>query len=412
MVVEYPDVMNDIIEARLRYESRVVQYLAEFPSKSTPAGDVAQLTLVLQSVMEVPVDVGVHLALPRPRRRLKRLPQPLFQIFQPDIRLTLEEGEAGQLVIPVHVQPQVPPGEYAFTIRVLSWAAREAIRRRPERRESQIGDLKIRHPQGLGISQIVSWGYKTKKKREQVVSLIVSGAREPPESVDIKPHFSSLWTPQDWESVAAARSELNNRRVHVLSELTAEAVYLPFLRETQASFANSGVRFHVAEAVFLAKILTYTVTYLMRNAEWQDCLLIPIYAYAQANEQATDDAVWLVTRLGYMHVLGLAIALSFSLVEEALQREVWDWAVQRALRRFIVECLDTGAALPAEFLYLPLILGGIAVANEVVLGDGDVQASLHLLAKAKAGKANLFADAELKELNDAFDQLIARQRQG
>jgi hypothetical protein len=85
---------------------------------------------------------------------------------------------------------------------------------------------------------------------------------------------------------------------------------------------------------------------------------------------------------------------------------------QRALREFIVECLDTGTNLPAEFLYLPLILGGIMVAGEVVLEGETVSDSLRVLAKAKAERADLFADPDLRELSDVFDRLVAKQARG
>jgi hypothetical protein len=105
----------------------------------------------------------------------------------------------------------------------------------------------------------------------------------------------------------------------------------------------------------------------------------------------------------------LAIALSFSLAEEVLQRQVWQPAEQRALREFIVDCLGTGGRLPEEFVYLPLILGGIAATREVVVGQEDIAESLRLLARAKAERSQVFADAELRDVNDVFDRLVAKQ---
>jgi len=421
MAVEYPDVMNDVLDARQRFESGAVQYLAEWSVHPVPAGETAQLTLVLQSVMDVPVRVTLHLALPESKGKLRRLPQPLFQIFQPDIQLTLADGEVAQLVIPIYVQPHVPWGEYVFTMHVRSEPKQEGTRIRSQRGENRMGDLKIHHPQGLGITQISPWGFATQKAQRQRLSLTVSevgvvseaGAAdvvgEQPKDVDLKPQFQSLWARQDLELIAPARHEVNERRTYVVPELTIEALYLSFMKESQASFADCDMQLHIVEAIFLTKILTYTVTYLTQNAEWQDCLLVPIYAYAQANEQPTNDVLWLVTQLGYTHLVELAIALSFSLVEEMLQREPWSPAEQSALRNFIVECLDTGAELPVEFLYLPLVLGGVAVASEVVLKEETVSDSLRLLSKAKAERSDLFADPDLQELNDVFDRLVTMQ---
>jgi hypothetical protein len=410
MTLEYPDVMNDVTDARLRFESGVVQYLAEFSWTQIAAGGVAELVLTLQNITDAPVNVAVHLELPRLTNRLKRLPQPLFEIFEPDVQLMLENGEVGQLSVPVYVCPHVPEGEYVFGIQVRSRSAAQVVRCRAERSDDRMGDIKLRHPQGLGIAPIASWGYETEKKQQQDITLVVGPAQAPAEDVDIKPQFHQVWTPQSWELIPPARQEVNARRAYLISDLVAEAVFVAFMRETQSVFSGVGVELHVGEAISIAKMLTWTVSYLMAgNESWQDCLLVPIFAYANANGQSTTDVVWIVTNLGYMHVLELAIALGFVVVEEALKRPMWDPAEQRAVREYIVRCLDSGASLPLEFVYLPLVLGGIAVAREVAFAQEDVLADLRLLAGAKAEKAELLADPELNELHNAFDRLLAKQ---
>ena len=408
MAIEYPDVMNDLTDARRRFEQGGVQYLAEFPPTPAAAGSVVEMTLSVQNVLDVPLKVGLRLALPELKGKLKRLPQPLFRLFRPDMGLKLEAAEVGQLIIPLQVSPHVPPGQYSFTLHVRAAPAGEGVRVRPERSENRLGDIKIRYPQGLGITQLVSWGFEAVKAGRQPIVLRVAGREEPPEEVNLKPRFSSEWTPDSWEWIPPARREVNERRIHLVPQLQIDNLYLPFMRESQSLFATAGVRLHVGEAIFVAKMLTYTVVYLMGNAEWQDCLLVPIYAFAKMSEEPTDDVVWLVTQLGYTHVLELSVALGFSLIEEVLQREPWAAMEQRAVRDFIVECIDGQAELPGEFVYLPLVLGGMAVAREVTVEGEDVRQSLQLLAKAKAAKEELFADPDLQAVNEAFDLLLRR----
>jgi hypothetical protein len=151
------------------------------------------------------------------------------------------------------------------------------------------------------------------------------------------------------------------------------------------------------------------MAYFLSVPAWQECLLVPILAYAQSEDLPTVDMRSLVTGIGYPHVLELAIALAFSLIEETLGRKPWLPAEQRALRDFVLRCQNTGAPLPVEFLYLPLILGGLAVAHELVLEGESVQQSLDLLCAAKKTRAEWFADSELAELNDIFEELLTRQ---
>ena len=60
--------------------------------------------------------------------------------------------------------------------------------------------------------------------------------------------------------------------------------------------------------------------------------------------------------------------------------------------------------LPPEFLYLPLILGGLAVARELKIPEEDLPHSLQLLTQAYQDRADLF-DEELALVNDLFEQL-------
>jgi hypothetical protein len=189
----------------------------------------------------------------------------------------------------------------------------------------------------------------------------------------------SAWTPEHWDLVSAARRELNERRLHAMSELTTRRLFADLLRESQAVFAEVGIQLALGEALFVAKMLTYTTTYFM------------------------------ITEVGYPHVLELAIALAFALVEETLGREPWQVAEQRALRDLILQYQSSGTTLQVEFLYVPLILGGLVVAHELVLEGENVQQSLDLLVAAKTKRAEWFADPELAEINDVFEELLTKQ---
>lgn len=410
MTLEYPDVMNDLTDARRRFESGSVQYLAEFVPSVVPVGDVARLVLTLQSAVDAPTHVRVDLSLPRPRGKLRRLAETPFEVMERVIRLTLEEGEVGQLTVPVRTHSLVPPDRYGFRVRVDAEARPGAARIRPDSSQNQLKGVRIRYPQGLGITQIASWGFESARRNVQDVDLELVGSTGQPAKVPMTPQFQSVWMPQHWDFVAAARREVNERRLYVLSELAADRIFASMFQESPMWFAESGVQLHVGEALFVAKMLTSTVTHLLRTVVGQDCLLVPIFAYALANEQPTGDVLWLVTQLGYTHVLELAIAQSFALVERALGRQVWNAAEQRAARDFITESLTAGTPLPVEFVYLPLILGGLVIAQEWVIDGEDVEQAKSLLRAAKAERADAFSGQEWSDLGDILGLLIAGQQ--
>jgi hypothetical protein len=408
MALAYPDVMNDLTDARHRFESGSVQYLAEFTDPVAPGG-VVPLVLTLQSVTDTPINVRVDLSAPRTRGKLRRLEQEPFEISETVIRLMLQDGEVGQLRVPVRVHPEVPAGEYVFVAHVESESGRGATRRRPSSSQNRIAGLSIRYPQGLGINQIASWGFETTRKRTQEVALQVADNANEVKAGSVVPRFESVWLPEHWDIVVAARREVAERRPYILSELTRDRVFVSLFQETPMWFSQSGLQLHVGEALLVTKILTATVARLLGSPTGQECLLVPIFGYALANEQPTGDVLWLVTQLGFMHVLELAIASSFTLVENVVGRQVWTYAEQRAARDFIVASLNEGTPLPAEFLYLPLILGGLVVVRDLVLEEEDVEQTIGLLQGARAERSDEFAGQEWRDLDEIYNLLVTRQ---
>jgi len=408
MAILYPDVMNDLTVAQQRFEAGCVQYLAEFQGSPVPAGGVAQLVVTLQNTVNAPARLAVRCVLPRLRGRLRRRAEPLFSLQESVLRLVLSEGEAGQVIVPVGVSPETPPGSYAFAVHVEAVTHASAERARPESSENQALGLEIGPPQGLGIVQFLSWGYEARRKAEQSVSLeVVAGAAQ--EEQDLSPRYVSAWTPDHWSVVVRARTELNDRRLHVMSDLSPPRLFVDLLKESQSVYKEVGLQLDMGEAIFVAKMLTYTTSYFMRELPWQECLLVPMLAYALSEELPTIDVRQIVTGVGYPHVVELAVAQAFFLIRRTLGRSPWQVAEQRALRDLILQCQATGAKLPVEFLYLPLILGGVVVAHDLAMEGEDVLQSLDRLAAAKNKRAEAFADPELAEINDVFEELLTRQ---
>jgi len=182
---------------------------------------------------------------------------------------------------------------------------------------------------------------------------------------------------------------------------------MSLLEESKSIWAESGVQLRIGEAIFLARILAYTVQYFLENETRLEALMLPIYELALRNGLPTSDALWLLTQLGYVRLLRLAIALSFGLLYNHLGKEPWSQEEQVAVAEFVAESMDKGSELPVEFLYLPLMLGGLLIGSELVMPKENLAQSLRLLARAKQEREAAF-DAELEDLSRIFDSLLAR----
>jgi hypothetical protein len=217
------------------------------------------------------------------------------------------------------------------------------------------------------------------------------------------PTFLSHWTVEQLTIQGRARKLVNDQRLYLIPQLSRQALFIAFLEESQARFKDAQLSLHMGEAIFLAKVLTYTVEYFLRLPDGQDAILVPAYSLAYRYDLPTNDPVFLVVRADYARIARLACSLSFGMLHQRHRREIWTLEEQTAVTDLVSNRVERGGSLPAEFLYLPLLLGGLMVADKVKLGNEDLAQSLELLGKARQQRAGELA--QNPDLVALLDQL-------
>lgn len=406
MAIEYPDILGEVTPARQRYEAGAVQYVGSLSREAVASGEAIELVLFLQSVANVPMDVALKLNVPLRTGGLRSKPSQL-KIGEAETTVPLKPAEVGELRIPIQTSVETPSATYEIKLEIMGTPKASANRIRAQQSKGRLGETILRDTIGLSLSSTIGVGFTARPGNKLSFKFNVTDQEGSAQEIDLTPTFTSLWTLEDWDLQHRAGREVNERRAHIVPYLAPEAIYVPLLDEGRRRFADSGIVLHVGEAISLAKILTHTVSYFTRNADLQDGLLIPIYMQAYLYDLPTDNATWLVTEVGYSRIVRLSIALSFALVESALQRQPWLLEEQRALANFVVRSLEAGHPLPLEFIYLPLLMGGALVMRQVVMEGEDPQQSLQMLAQAKKERAEDFT-GEAAETGALFDSLLAR----
>ncbi|MCR4407794.1 MAG: hypothetical protein NUW24_12895 [Anaerolineae bacterium] len=416
MEVEYPDILSEYVSARDRLETNGLQFVCQMDPHTVAPGEVTALLLYLQNALDVPLQVTVRVHIPSAKEMRRGRSGPLpplvnFTLFEPEMTLAMEAAEMGLLRIPLQIDPSTEQGEYGIRCSLAVTSQERGTRIRPLESQGRLGQTILKDTVGLGLAAAVGVGYISVPADQVTSTITVAGAAEQPAEVNLEPTFTSLWMPDELTIQQQALREINDRRIHILEQLKAEPMYVALLEESETAFNLASVALHVGERIFLARILTYTVQYFLENANRQDALLIPIWADALRNNLDTNDYLAMVTQVGYERVLRLAIALSFALVSETLQREPWTAEEQRAVADLVLDCIRQGEPLPIEFLYLPLLLGSLVIARKVTMPEENIGHSLQLLAQAKSKRAESF-DEELQELNRIFDTLLTAAQQG
>jgi len=403
MAIEYPDIMGDYIDARQRFDAGGLHYICSLEPTSIAPGGLAELLFLVQSALDVPLEAVLQAALPV---RTSRLGRPVkFEMAQPELHINIAAGEVGLLRVPLTCAPDTPGGKYDIKVTFKATPSGPGGRVRSNRSQGRLGKSLIRDPVGLGIAPTIGVGYVAKTETRHILHLQVAG--EPATSeADLSPDFESLWTTEELRRQQMAQREVSDRRIRILPKLPADALYTALWQESQSLFKDAGLPLRIGEALFLARILAYTTTTFLNKGDSYDALLVPVWMEAMRNDLPTGDPLWIVTQVGYEHLLRLSTAMSFGLMDRAMGREVWSNEEQQGVIDLLSNTVCRGqGTLPPEFLYLPLILGGLAVAREMKMPGEDLSQSLQLLAQAHRDRAAVF-DGEVALVNDLFEQLM------
>lgn len=398
MSSEYPDVLGDLVDARQRFEVNGVQYVMALDPPAIAPGETTSLRVWLQSCWDMPLQVALTLYLPVQ-------PPAAFSIIQEQTDVPLEPAEVGELTIPIATSADLPPGEYLLSTRLGVQFETRGLYVRSQKSEGQLGDTLLSFHTGLALAATIGLGFVAHTQPEQDLSLPVAGEPQPGPAPDLTPTFVSHWTVADLPIQGKARRYVNEQRLHLQPQLTRQALYLSFLQESQERFRDAGLPLHIGEAIILAKVLTYSAEYFLKHPSRQDGVLVPAYILAYRYNLPVNDPVFLITRADYPRLVRLAISLSFGLLRQRLGRDVWTKVEQLAVADLVTDRVTQGGVLSAEFLYLPLLLGGILINNQVQMPGEDPAQSLKLLAQARQKRAaDLAENPELTLLLDRLTQ--------
>jgi hypothetical protein len=396
MSSEYPDILGDLVQARERAEVNGVHYVASLQPPVAAPGEAANLRLWLQSCWDMPLVTSITLNLPP-------APSPAPSVLQARTDVPLEAAEVGEVTIPIATAAGLLPGVYPVPLKIGVQFETRGLYVRSQKTQGQLDDPLLTFTTGMALSASMGLGYTARTQPEQVLSLRVDGPAQPGQPPDLTPTYLSHWTVADLPIQGKARQLVNDQRIYLLPKLTRQALYLGFLDESQARCKDADLPLHIGEAIFLAKILTFAVEHFLGRPDWQDAILVPAFSLAYRYDLPTNDPLFLIVRADYARIARLAISLSFGLLRQSLQREVWSLEEEVAVAELVADRVERGGALPAEFLYLPLILGGLLVAGTVQMPGEKLSQSTSLLQGAYAQRtADLAENPELVTLLDQF----------
>jgi len=273
-----------------------------------------------------------------------------------------------------------------------------------------LGDTLLSFTTGLDLAAVLGLGFVARTCPQQHLQLHVEGSPQPGQAPDLTPTFVSRWTVADLPIQGRAQQYVNDQRLYLLPKLIHQPLFLAFMDESRTRFRDAALSLQIGEAIFLAKILSYTAEYFLGRPDRQDVVLVPAYSLAFRHNLPVSDPISLIARADYGRMIRLAESISFGLLRQRLGRAPWTLEEQLAVTDLVSNRVEHGGNLPAEFLYLPLLLGGLLVASQIQMPGEILSQSLSLLAKSFSQRTTELADNP--ELVAIFEQLLRSAQTG
>lgn len=404
--VDYPDVLGAITGgARLELDT-LQAAVGVYPGK-TMHGQPFEVLILLQSKLAQPHEVALALQLPLRDSDGNRLS---FFVPRKQIKVKLNPCEVGVVHLPVVVQPPTPPTRgYPLIVKLATNAPRncEAIR------AAGVG----RPPSALNISPfrldvLKEIPFEAEGRAGQMrCRFSVMAGQVSPGTFHPAPKYEVLWTLDDYE---AERGRVERARAiaeRMAFDFTSHTVFFEVEERTREVFAAAGLPLHPAEAVFIAKTLTYIfdeaehyeTVYALENSLWFRWLNSLIMQDEYTEIRQPGDLAGNELYFGAMYD---AVLVGLPMVEGALHESYGTVEEHRHYAGKLVQAVQSSGAVDLSHAYLPLVMAGVLLNMRVAVRGENLWHNLEHLQEAVRGRARLYA-GKRNPIMLGLEQLIA-----
>lgn len=406
----YPDVLTAISPLRISYDAFQAA-VGLFP-RQVFLNQPFEVVVILQSLIDQPLQIRVTLQLPD----IDSAGKPMaFEVPQPSIALHLEPGEVIAVRLPVVPVPPSQPGsslplgvgfqirqprKFKF-VRALAGGAPPSI--------LSLSPFKL-----LVLRDVHFASAPVGAARETVrLAFDINGRQLPAPPSGLGPVVERLWTRAQYAAERAAIAErVDDARV-LATTLAPPAILEPLFDTVSDAFAARGLPLHPGEALAIAKQMAYVIDFsnsIDGPAVPQDDMRW-FQALCQTLAAEPDVANWppgdLVTGPLFEALLYDSVIQGFSIIRTRVKTSLGDKNERVPYANRLLGWF-TGQSEPDQtYIYLPLVLAGVAVNSLVVIHGENPWELLDAVEEAARGRVRL-ASRNVKEVFDLLDKLLAR----
>jgi hypothetical protein len=404
----YPDALGSISRGLRTDMDGLQAALGIFPRQAF-LNQPVELVLLLQNMVDQPTQVKVKVRLPSQDRKGNPL---VLDSPRQQISADLEGGEVGVLRIPLIA---VPPTQSTTDIPIqvtLSHKSRRGARFVRARTGGvppssyAVSAFKLQALRDVTFSAQPPDG----EPNTLTTSFDIAPKRLDPTQYTLLARYETLWTVAEMsgerdivlQKIEAARA--------VAASMTTTNLYWSIYYATEEKWARRGVTLGEGELKALTKIMTYTLSdatvnersFSLSSSRWFQTLCYAMVA--DPNLTMLEPGVIAAQHL-YDTAVFDAVMLGFRILQSRVSVKLGDEDERRAYAEKLVDWFSGFGPADVSYLYLPLVLAGVAV-NVLVSSTTESPWNMVLQLREDAKSRAAAAGKGAREIFEMLDNLL------
>lgn len=375
----YPDVLSTITGGP-RINLGLLECAVGIYPRMAYINQPIEVVIVLQSMVDQPLPVKISLRPPTTDRNGSVV---LIDVSKPQVTFTMNPGEVGVLRLPMIARPPTKASQDLPIKIAIRFKDVSAQRVRPPGGGAPPSILSVSSFKIQALKEANFIDHKWDEAadiltvRLDLAAKVMTGNLTPPNM-----KYEPLWTQAELKQEV----ELAKAHYHEALELAKPGVmdklYVKMRETVTERFAARNMPLHPGEAAAIAKVMTYTVedapskeqNVILENTRWFRAL-----CHVMANDEITHDMDrdGLICKYLFNEILYDAIMIGFHILEYQVSEDLGSTGERVNFANQVLTWFGGHGEGNLHYIYLPLILAGIAIGRTVGRGADASPWDLH-----------------------------------
>jgi len=400
----YPDALGAISRGQRTDLDDLQVALGVFPRQAF-LNQPVELVLLLQNMVDLPTQVKVTLTLPPQDKKGNLL---VLDTPKQQISANLQGGEVGALRIPITAFPPTQPGaDIPVHVSIIHKSARGARSVRSRSGGAPPSSYAVSTFKLQALRDVTFSPQPPDSPPNELTTYFdIAPKRLDPSQYSLVARYETLWTAAEMSGERELMQTKVEEARQLASAMTTSTLYWSIYYATEEKFARRGVILGQGELKAITKIMTYTLSdatvnersYSLHRSRWFQTLCYTLLAEPKITsmEPGTIAAEYL-----YDTAVHDAIVLGFRIIQPRVTGKLGSEDEYRSFADKVTDWLAGHGQADVKYLYLPLIMAGVAV--NVLVGS-STESPWIMLDQLRADAAARASEAA-KGSREVFDMV-------